>query len=233
MAAPYGPDGQRAADTFEGLRLHTHPAIDKYSTGLAVMEFMCGRLPAAVDRTCYREEQWPEFLAAVHDFDWASCEQMAALPAEAQDLLCSLLARNPEQRPQSAVEALQHPWLTGANSGEPDAVALVAEAADEAAPAWAAAHEELGRILGCDDDVLQRVLAITTAPEAAAVSSPSGTGSCKATSSSEACSSSKAYCSNSSNNIDASCCLSSSSSSSAVLPMSCACDASCGSDPQC
>jgi serine/threonine protein kinase len=143
LAAPYGPDGQRACESVEGLRAHTHPTIDKFSTGLAVMEYLYGRLPAAVDATRYSEEQWPAYLAAVHDFDWASCEEMVALPAEAQELLYKLLARDPEQRPQSATEALQHPWLSGENSGERDAVELVADAADEAAAAWAAAHDEL------------------------------------------------------------------------------------------
>jgi serine/threonine protein kinase len=115
LAAPYGPDGQRACESAEGLRAHTHRSIDKFSTGLAVMEFLFGRLPAPVDLHNYqRDDEWPQYLAALHEFDWASCEEMLALPTEAQTLLCSLLARDPEQRPKSAQEVLKSdPWLTG------------------------------------------------------------------------------------------------------------------------
>jgi serine/threonine protein kinase len=183
------------ASLARALRAHTHFTIKKFSTGLAVMENLYGRLPAAVDATRYTAEQWPAYLAAVHEFDWAGCEEMLALPAEAQDLLCKLLARDPEQRPQSATEALQHPWLTGEDSCE-------ADAADEAAAAWAAAHQELDVILDCDDDVLQQVLAAATAPQADAVCGTCGTGSCNSSSSGSS--------------IDASCCRRSSSSTAAM-----------------
>jgi serine/threonine protein kinase len=209
LASPYGPDGQRACESAEGLRAHTHRSIDKFSTGLAVMEFLFGRLPAPVDLDKYRRDEWPQYLAAVHEFDWASCEEMLALPTEARDLLCSMLARYPEQRPQSTFEVLRNdPWLTGKKSREPSAVALVTEAGEEAAAAWDAAHDELDSILGCGDEVMQRLLAIATAPQAAAVSSSCSPADCTATTSSN----------DSDTSNDASCCRmrSSTTSSSSI-----------------
>jgi hypothetical protein len=74
-----------------------HPTIDKYSTGLAVLELMYGRLPAAVDIYCYSQcgpEQWFQYLEAIDEFDWASCDEVAALPVEMQEWLLWMLARN-------------------------------------------------------------------------------------------------------------------------------------------
>ncbi|KAF6264642.1 hypothetical protein COO60DRAFT_75082 [Scenedesmus sp. NREL 46B-D3] len=168
MAAPYGPDGQPAVESFEGLRAHTHPAIDRFSAGMAVVEFLYGRRPRALDRARYSDEELHQYVQALADFDPATCEEIAVLPEELRDLLCRLMAADPRDRPQTAAEALQHPYITGVNSGRRSAVDLVCEAATEAQAGRVAAHEELGSYRGCNDQVLQRVLAIATAPEAAA-----------------------------------------------------------------
>eukprot|EP00775_Hariotina_reticulata_P005848 gene5848-6089_t len=110
-----------------------HPTLDLFHTGQALLEFYWSSLPDEVNLVAYPdgEEGMAAYTAAAQSFDWATCPQVQQLPPLMRGLVSWLLATDVNDRPQSAKQALQHPWIK--SFGALQQLSLQVKAS---APAW-------------------------------------------------------------------------------------------------
>lgn len=126
-------NGTPALLSYDGERSHTHPAIDMYMLALTLVYVYFGKLPDQINVDLYDGRDRAEYLTAVRDFAWEGNEQLNSLPSEMRDWLLWALQEDPLKKPQSADEALNHPWLTAERQ-------LVDAAVQDASQHWQDLH---------------------------------------------------------------------------------------------